>query len=170
MKTFREKMFELSRRLMTEERGSASVPCPPDSSLQSRGYVSPVVSFVTIQKPNNTADADVLLQLPFPARQIICVSRTAAENTNTIFLHFIQLNKNYAGGNAILPVGNEQWLPIGAGVFSAAFSCIGSGWIFKQPLPVQNLYLDMGQESGGTAGPVTFAISNDIDYWRLQTT
>ena len=168
--TFRQRMFELSKRLMQEDRGQATMApaCPPDSSRRSRNYVSPLMQFVTIMKPTNTADADVPLFLPFPAKQIICVSRAAAEINNTIFLHFIPLNKNYAGGNAILPTGAEPWLPIGAGVYGGAFTSVGSGWIFDEELPVTQLFLDMGQESGGSAGPVTFAISNAIRYWKLQ--
>lgn len=157
-------MFELSRRLLTEERGQASVPgCPPDTTLRSRPYQSPLVSYVTIRKPDNKADADVQFLLPIPATSIWVVSGTQAENNNSLFLHFVPLNKQYPG-IAILPVGDEQWLPLTGQNAGGATGRLGSIILFDVPLPVTTMFLDIGQESGGVGGPITLAVSQYVRW------
>jgi hypothetical protein len=145
--------------------------CPPDTSLQSRQYVSPLVAFVTVQHTNNAAIGDVPLILPIPARVIVCVSTLLAEQGNTLFLHFVPLSKNYSATIAIQPTGTENWLPMCGLNTAGGTGRMGSGWVFTKPLPpTQNLYLDIGQESGGASGPITFMVSNDVDYWKLTGT
>jgi hypothetical protein len=179
MSDFREHMNEMALRMMRRPDiignpsgfGSSSPggggSCPPDTSLQSRQYVSPRVSFVTVQHTNNAAIGDVPLILPIPAKVIVCVSTVLAEQGNTLFLHFVPLNKVYAGIN-ILPNGTEAWLPMCGLNTGGATGRMGSGWVFTKELPpTTNLFLDIGQESGGASQPITFAVSDDIAYWKL---
>lgn len=171
--SFREKMFELSRRLMTETEGQAAVCSPPyiKPDQRSRRYSSPLVSFVTIVKPTGHADADVPFPITIPARQIVVVSTRLANIGDTLALHFVPLNlqNRWGVGTALAIQGDENWLPLCK--FGTAQSKIGLGWIFDEPLPVQTMYLDIGQESGGAAGvPITFALSENIVNWHLQAT
>jgi len=181
MRSFREHMNRTAFKMMRPtainspmgfgSSGGGGSDCPPDQSLQSRKYVSPLVSFVTVQHTNNAAIGDVPLILPIPARVIVCVSTFLVEQDNTLFLHFVPLNKNYAGAIAILPQGTEAWLPMCGLNTAGGTGRMGSGWRFSKPLPpTTNLYLDIGQEGGGVSGPITFAISDDIDYWKLTGT
>jgi hypothetical protein len=181
MRDFREHMNEMAQRLMGRPDlianpagfgssvGGGGGSCPPDTSLQSRQYVSPRVSFVTVAAgaaPFN-ARADVPLILPIPAKVIVCVSTTLTEQPNTLFLHFVPLNKLYAG-ISILPTGNEAWLPMCGLNAGGGTGRMGSGWVFTKELPpTTNLYLDIGQEGGGASGPITFAVSDDITFWKL---
>ena len=183
MRDFREHMNDLARRMMRRPdiignptSFGSSAPggggqCPPDTSLSSRQYVSPRVSFVTVQHTNNAAIGDVPLILPIPAKVIVCVSGTLAENGNTLFLHFVPLNKNYTGAIAIQPNGTESWLPMCGLNTAGGTGRMGSGWVFTKELPpTTNLYLDIGQEGGGGSNPITFAVSDDITYWKLTGT
>jgi hypothetical protein len=185
MRDFREHMNEMARRMMRRpdiignpSGFGSSAPsgggsnCPPDTTLSSRQYVSPRVSFVTV--PPGVAPfiarADVPLILPIPAKVIVCVSTVLTEQNNTVFLHFNPINKLYTG-TSILPNGTESWLPMCGITTGGGAGRIGSGWVFTKELPpTTNLYLDIGQEGGGVSGPITFAVSDDIAYWKLTGT
>lgn len=169
---FKQKMFDLSRRLMGEEYGGT---CPPPfipPARRSRGYVSPLVSFVTVTNPTGAAIGDLALPLPIPARSIIVVSTRNANLSDSLFLSFKPLGLMgtptiATGATAITPVGNETWLPL-CNFAATAKSKIGCGWIFEDELAVQTLYLQMGQENGGAAGiMITFAVSNFVANFHI---
>jgi len=163
--SFRQKMFELSRRLLTEERGQATVPCGPETTLRSRQYISPQVTFVTITKLTAAAEGDTPLIAPVPFKWIMVVSTRQADISDTLYLHFVPLNKVYPG-LAINQVGNEAWLPLCDS--TGNHSKIGMGYNFGRVLPPTTMYLDIGQEAGGAAGvQITFALSDEMEYWNL---
>ena len=149
--------------------GGGGQDCPPDESLRSRPYQSPFLSYVTIPQsvPAGPAQADVPVLLPLPAKEIICVSCTTAQDTDSLYMHFVPLNKNYGIATAILPTGNEQWLPFNnTGTWGGNARRTGSGYKFSKQIPVLSLYFDIGHESGGSS-PLTFVIGDGaIDFWR----
>lgn len=148
--------------------------CPPSTTLQSRPYVSPVITFVTIVKPTGHVDADVPFFIPIPTRMILVVSTRNANLSDSLFLSFVPLNlygtpSAPTGAIAWTPVGTEQWIPL-CNFSATAKSKIGCGWLFKDPLPVGTMYLQIGQENGGAANvPITFALCQDnaILNWHL---
>jgi hypothetical protein len=165
--SFRQKMFELSKRLLMEQDGGMSSGCPPDTTLTSRRYQSPLVSYVTLNPQSliGNAEGDILLQLPIPAKAILCVNSTPGTNSDSLYMHFIPLNKSYTTV-AITPTGTEQWIPICPNAYSGDYERVGWWMTFREPMPVgQGLYFDMGFESGDR-GPVTFAISESFEFFR----
>jgi hypothetical protein len=139
--------------------------CPPNTSLKARPYISPLVSFVSFQNTIGAAQADVSVLLPIPAKQIMVCSRSNAHVSDTLFMHFVPLNKNYAGAAGITMIGNETWLPMCA--IDGAHSSIGMGYKFSKPLPVGGtLYFDIGNESGGGQDIITLALSEDLEWWQ----
>jgi hypothetical protein len=167
--SFRQRMFELSKRLLMETEGQASVPggCPPSTTLQSRQYISPAITFKTVQKLSDHADSDVPFFIPVPTYLIVVVSCLNANLSDSLFLSFTPLNlygtaSMPIGSLAIVPQGTENWIPL-CNFAGTAKSKIGCGWVFKKPLPVGTMFLQMGQENGG--GPpfpsTTFALCGD---------
>lgn len=158
--------FEEQKRIDRLARRTMVDNCPPETSLRSRQYQSPIFTFVTIVKPTGHVDADVPFFIPIPTRLIVVVSTRNANLSDSLFLSFTPLNlygtpSALTGAIAWTPVGTEQWLPLSP--FSAtAKSKIGCGWLFKDPLPVGTMYLQIGQENGGAANvPITFALAQE---------
>jgi len=141
--------------------------CPPDASLRSRNYQSPFLSYITIPATSGPAQADVPVLLPLPAKEIICVSCAEAQANDSLYMHFVPLNKNYGIATAIIPTGNEQWLPFSdSGSWGGNARRTGAGYKFSQTIPVLSLYFDIGHESGGSSA-ITFVIGDGaIDFWR----
>lgn len=135
---------------------------------RSRRYIGPPVSFVTVTKPTAHADNDVPLVIPIPFRWIMVTSTLLAAISDSLFLHFVPLNRNDAAGLAINMVGNEAWLPLCAP--NGNKSKIGMGYIFENEMPPTTLYLDIGQDHGGAGGvQITFAVSSQMKFWSLLT-
>jgi hypothetical protein len=173
--SFREHMNDVARRLM-QPTASAGMPsgfgggnCPPDTSQQSRQYISPQISYFTIPPgPNAVALADVPVLLPIPAQFIMLVGCLSAQNGDSLYMHFATLNKNYGILDVITPTGFENWIPICNPLASANMKRIGWWMKFSQPLPVGGtLYFDIGNESG-TPTPLTFALSNSVDFVKMS--
>ncbi len=167
----RMKLFERAYRFWTEECGQVG-GCD-DTTLRSRPYQSPLFSFVTIPavNPAGPAQADVLVPLPVPAKEILCVSCLAAQDSDSLYMHFTTLNKSYGIATNILPTGTEFWLPFNnTASWGGNNRRTGAGYKFKQVLPVQSLYFDIGHESGGSS-PITFALGEDVlEYWKYLFT
>lgn len=142
---------------------SSQIVCPPP--LRSRPYVGPSISFVTVQKiALGGAKGDVPLIPPGAFRWLMVTNCDPAHYGDSLWLHFQPLSKVYTA-NAIIPIGNEPWLPLYA--VASGHSKIGMGYLFHESLPTTQLYLDIGQEAGGTDYAITFAFSNNVDDWRL---
>jgi hypothetical protein len=143
--------------------------CPEDTSLKARQYQSPFLSYVTIPQsvPAGPAQADVLVPLPIPAKEIICVACLSAQDTDSLFMHFTPLFKAYGVATAILPTGNEQWLPFNnTGTWGGNTRRTGSGYRFSKGMPINSVYFDIGHESGGSSA-LTFVLGEDaIAYWK----
>ena len=172
--SFRDHMNTTAQRLLrpttiNNPTGySGGGACPPDSSQQSRKYISPQVSFITIPPtPSAVAVADYPLLLPIPAKVILCVGCLSAQDGDSLFMHFATLNKAYTT-DVITPNGYENWIPICFPLGSANSRRIGWWFKFAEPLPPGGtLYFDIGNESGGTT-PITFALSNSIDFMKFS--
>ena len=171
MKIFRlsSQIINQFKHLWLDESGKAAIPCPPVTTLHSRQYVSPQVSFQTIAKNVGGIQGDIPLNIPIPARTIICVSRNYLHLDDSMYLSFVPLGLSNPLATAILPNGNENWLPFctptGPG------DTVGLGYIFEDPLPPTTMYITQGQEAGGTVLPpllTTFAISNSLKWWNLN--
>lgn len=141
--------------------------CPPDTSLKSRQYISPLFSFI-ILPGSAQAQVDVLVTLPIAARCIFVASCLESINNNSLFLHFNPLNHAISGGITIAPNGTEQWMQLCGFGSGGGTGRMGSGIIFEDPLPVgQPLYFDIGNESGGAGGPISILVTNSLRYWKL---
>jgi hypothetical protein len=140
--------------------------CPPAQLPRARLQINdPGISFVHVTKVGGFAKPDVPLNFPFPCNWIMVSACDNSHLADTLFLHFKPLNKQY-NGTAIIPVGNEEWLPLVL-IVGGASRKIGSGYRFNFPMPM-NCFLDIGQEAGGgTDYQLTFAVGNDVAYWNL---
>jgi hypothetical protein len=145
--------------------------CPPDTSLRSRQYVSPLFQFVFIPTFNPAvAIPDYQIILPAPAKCIFVASCLEAQNNDSLFLHFVPLNKNYAGATSIAPAGTEQWIQLSGRNASGGTGRMGSGLVFDAPLPAgQPLFFDIGSESGGSS-PISILLTNNLTYWHYPGT
>jgi hypothetical protein len=157
------------RRMWRETEGQAALPCPPETTLRSRRYVSPAVSFVTITKNVGGIQGDIPFVLPIPAKTIIVVSRTNLHFNDSMFLHFVPLGLTNPLATAILPTGQENWLPLCNS--ESPLSSIGLGYVFDEPLPPSTMFITQGQEAGGGV-PLftTLAVSNTLKWWNLVGT
>lgn len=139
--------------------------CPPSTLPRSRVQINdPDLAYVHLHKVAlGGAKGDVAVALPRPYNSIIIVSIDPVHQSDTLFLHFRPLYKTYVA-NAIIAVGNEEWLPMFSQV--AAQSKLGCGYNFAKPMPL-TIYFDVGQEAGGVDYEITFAVGNDLDYWNV---
>jgi hypothetical protein len=157
------------RRLWLEDKGQAQIPCPPETTLRSRGYVPSPVSFVTITKNALGIQGDIPFQLPIPAKAIIVVSRTNLHLNDGLYMSFRPLGLSNPNASAILPLGTENWLPLCNP--ESALSTIGLGYIFDEPLPPTTMYMTIDQAAGGTPPfYVTLAVSNTLKWWNMVGT
>jgi len=177
-KSFREHMTATAFKMMRPTEinppsgfgSGGGGACPPDMSLSSRKYISPLFQFITIPAigPPYVAIADYSIILPTPVKCIMVVSRLLSANNNSLYLHFVPLNKNYGGAIAILPTGNDQWIPLTGITSIGPVGSIGSCLIFEQELPAgQPLFFDIGVEAGGTSSPITLLLTNSLKYFKL---
>jgi hypothetical protein len=134
------------------------VPCPPN--LESRKLTfGPQLFFVTVVgQAIGGADIDFLVQLPFPCRKIQIASILAPQNS--VFLHLVALNKNYGGGNAIVPTGRENWIPMTVQPVASAAPWFLTTLTFRET--IKSFFLDMGHENG-TANVITFLCTPEDD-------
>jgi hypothetical protein len=125
---------------------------------------TPNIAYITINLQNpRSAFADIPITLPFPILFIMLVSCINSQASDSLFMHFNRLGKNYTSSTITLS-GDENWIPIQSNAGSTASHRIGWCAKFKKPISNQ-IYFDIGCESGG--GPpttLTFLVSNDVDF------
>lgn len=126
-------------------------------NIRSRQYLSgPQIFYAVIQNPGPNAQADVVVNTPFPCNTFFIVSRKGGTENNSLFFHLTKLNKSYTGVNvATVATGFEQWISMNT------LPASGPNYltIIKFKEKINQFFVDVGTEGG--AGPITVACLSD---------
>jgi len=149
------------------------IPRRPISGYPTRGTVindptvndcaidSVNISFQTVLKiAAGGAKPDVPVVFDFPVTKIWVASKDGAHISDSLYFHLGKLGKTYPGGNAIVPVGNENWFDLTLYSVGGGQQFLGKTIEFRKP--ITRAFLDIGQEAGGTDYFITIAGSNDV--------
>jgi hypothetical protein len=128
--------------------------CDPEPVRSRQQPSGPQIFFQTIQNAGPNAQADVLIQCPFPCNSFFISSVKGGTETSSVMFHLAKLGKNYIAP-AINAVGNEPWISLN--INPAAGPIYRTVIRFKET--ILQFFLDIGFEGG--AGPITIACVAD---------
>lgn len=131
--------------------------------LETCGTTGPRIGSDTIDfgASLGQAIADFPISLPWPVSRLWLASITNGAKNNSVMFHFSKIGNVY-NSNAIIPTGNEPWIPM------SSFVDPGYNNLLKFENPITNFYLDFGFESGGGGHVITLMYSDDsfdIDFF-----
>lgn len=126
------------------------------NGLKARQYLSGPQIFFAAVAATALGQADVVVNVPFPANCFFVVSRKGGTENNSLFFHLTKLNKSYTTANvATVATGAEQWISMNT------LPATGPNYLtvirFREK--INQFFLDIGAEGG--AGPITIACVAD---------
>jgi len=142
---------------------SAQGNCPPDMVQKSRQLsFGPEIKYIHIFKLVATgAQLNIPVNIaPMPLGpdgtwSIMMVACDNAHLEDSFFMSFNPVNSSGVAGNAIVPIGYEEWFPFQA-ITAAANNKVGIMYKFFGAVP-PIIYFHVGQEAGGGNYQITLA-------------
>jgi len=105
---------------------------------------------------------DVKIDLPRAYKRFMVASCTNIAQNNSLYFHLLPVGKNpiyvAQGGNAIVPLGTEEWISLKAGPQANE---IGSTQLLKFAKGIREFYLDGSFSVGASSWDVTILCAND---------